>query len=93
MDYIMNIKPVNKPGSHRQGTICGLSAAQIQEVLGFSANVKDDPYKVRYSWGFTVDGVQCGIWDYKGSHYFNSFSFYGPKEIMVSLFGTDYIKA
>ena len=89
----MNIKPVNVPGSHRQGTISGLSAAQIQKVLGFPANVQDDPDKVRYSWGFTVDGVQCGIWDYKGSHNFNSFSFYGPKDIMVNLFGTDYIKA
>lgn len=39
---------------------------QIESVLGFAPNVQDDPDKVTMSWGFKLDGVRCGIWDYKG---------------------------
>lgn len=48
----------------------------ITKILGFPPNVKDDEDKVKYSWGFTVDGVRCGIWDYKGARW----SAFGPKE-------------
>ena len=61
----MNIVPVDRPGSYRTGTLSGLTAEDIEQVLGFKANVEDDPDKVKYSWGFNVDGKFVGIWDYK----------------------------
>lgn len=83
----MKIIPFNEAGSHRTGTLSNVSAKDIKKILGFSANVKDDPSKVKYSWGFKADDVECGIWDYKGSHKVNSFSTYGPKNVFVELFG------
>ena len=79
----MKIVPVNSPGDHRS---CGVSSdytvEEITKILGFPPNVKDDPFKVKNSWGFKVDGVQCGIWVYKGSRW----SFFGPREIAEKLF-------
>jgi len=83
----MKIQAVNKVGDSRTGSLSGLSVEDIEKVLGFPANCEDDPDKVKYSWGFTVDGVRCGIWDYKGGYQFNSFSTFGPTEIFIKLFG------
>lgn len=87
----MEIIPINKAGSHRTGTLMNMTAMQIEAKLGFAPNVDDDPDKVRYSWGFEVDGVRCGIWDYKGSYAFKTFSFYGPKETIAKIFGKDNV--
>jgi len=81
------VLPVDEAGDHAQYTIKGLSASQIKSIIGFPANCKDDPYKVKYSWGFTVDGVRCGVWDYKGSYKDNYFSAFGPIETLKKLFG------
>ena len=83
----MNIVPVDRPGSYRTGTLSGLTAEDIEQVLGFKANVEDDPDKVKYSWGFNVDGKFVGIWDYKGSHKYKTWSTYDPDGILKSLFG------
>jgi hypothetical protein len=88
----MKIKPVNKCGSSRQGTLSNITVDEINEILGFTSNAKDDPDKVVNSWGFTADGVHCGIWDYKGSHQFKSFSTYGPDKVFKALFGDRYGK-
>ena len=89
----MKIEPVLKVGN---GWDCGITAtyARIVEVLGFEPNVThlDDPSKVKASWGFTVDGVRCGIWCYK--YYGNTkncteWSFYGPEKIARKLFGEE----
>lgn len=82
----MKIVPVDEAGSHREGSLKGVTVAQINKALGFKPNVQDDPDKVKHSWGFTADGVLCGIWDYKGSEMFNSFSTYGPREVFEKLF-------
>jgi hypothetical protein len=82
----MNIVPINDAGKHKTGSIDNYSRAQIIEVLGFEPNVDDDPDKVVSSWGFTADGERCGIWDYKGSHYSNSWSWFGPTKILNMLF-------
>jgi len=34
-------------------------------------------------------GIRCGIWDYKGG---DRFSFFGPEEIMVELFGEENVE-
>lgn len=81
------IMPVNEVGDHRTGSLIGLTAEQISEKLGFKPNVNDDPDKVKYSWGFTVDGVRCGIWDYRGSYRGKEFSTFGPYEALVKVFG------
>jgi hypothetical protein len=83
----MKILPVNKAGDNRTGRISStISKEQIIEILGFAPNVEDDPDKVENSWGFTVDGVRCGIWDYKSCQW----STFGPHEIFQKLFGSFY---
>jgi hypothetical protein len=82
----MKIVPINKPGAHRTGEISGYAKVDIDKILGFKPNVLDDPDKVKYSWGFTVDGVECGIWDYKGSYKARVYSTYGPDEVFAKLF-------
>jgi hypothetical protein len=85
------IKPVNEAGDSCNVRIEGLSVAQITKRLGFKPNVQDDPYKVKNSWGFTVDGVRCGVWDYKGSEKYNAFSAFGPDEALRKVFG-EYVQ-
>ena len=87
----MNIIPRSDlSGSHRTGTLMGIGASTINDILGFEPNVDDDPHKVKYSWGFTVDGVVCGIWDYKDSSSRGIFSTFGPHEIFKKLFPNHY---
>ena len=74
----------------RTGRLQGISAADIVARLGFSSNRQDDPDKVRYSWGFTVNGFKCAIWDYKGSGAHGSFSTWGSREVLSALFGNHF---
>ena len=77
------IIPSNRGGSHRTGRLDpSVSVADIKAALGFSANIVDDPYKVKQSWGFTIGGEQFGIWDYKGARW----STYGDQDVLESLF-------
>lgn len=79
----MIIIPHDEAGEHRTGGIDSrYTVPQINRILGFKPNIQDDPVKVKYSWGFTVDGVPCGIWDYRGSRW----SVFGPQEVFDSLF-------
>lgn len=87
----MKIVPVNKSGLHRTGTLDDINVRTISEVLGFEPNVQDDADKVVHSWGFEADGVHCGIWDYKGSHEYGSFSTFGPDIIFEKLFPAHYV--
>ena len=81
------ILPIPEPGDHRTGTLSDqLTKQQISKALGFKPNVKDDPSKVKASWGFTYDGERCGIWDYYGSRW----STFGPAHVFVALFGDKY---
>jgi hypothetical protein len=87
---IMYIVPVDVCGPSRTGTIHKTSVKEITSKLGFSSNALDDPNKVVNSWGFTADGMQCGIWDYRGSHKKGIFSTYGPASVFIELFGDKY---
>ncbi len=87
----LRIVPVTDVASHKTGRIVGLTKAQIDRILGFKPNIKDDPYKVKYSWGFNVQGNDCAIWDWKGSHRFNEFSAYGPDAVLRQVFGSNYV--
>lgn len=87
----LKIVPVDNVGSHKTGRIVGLTKAQIDKVLGFKPNVADDPYKVKYSWAFNVQGNDCAIWDWKGSYKLNEFSAYGPDTVLREVFGTNYV--
>jgi len=88
----MIIEPINEAGDHATGGIFGVTVANITKALGFKSNCKDDPSKVVNSWGFTADGKRCGIWDYKGSQKYKSFSTFGPREVFVELFGADHVE-
>jgi hypothetical protein len=83
---MLKIEAYDRPGESRTGGLQNVSADEIEAVLGFKPNVKDDPYKVVHSWGFKVNGVACGIWDYKGSHHYNTWSTFGPREVFEQLF-------
>lgn len=85
--FIMKIVPIDKVGPYRTGSLEKVSYNQIVETLGFKENVEDDPDKVKYSWGFEVDGKFAAIWDYKGSHVLKMWSTYDPDGILKSLFG------
>lgn len=85
----VRITPINTlpNGSYRMGGLKNISKAQITEVLGFAPNALDDPDKVVNCWAFNVNGTEvCGIWDYKGSHMFNRWSFYDPAGVLPALF-------
>lgn len=80
------IVPYDKAGDYCQGRITGVSSNLITQRLGFGPNVKDDPSKVKYSWGFMYKGQRFGIWDYNQSYRYNNFSYYGNKQIIKELF-------
>ena len=80
---IPKIFPDSQVKSYLQFRLKGdVSKEQIERVLGFKPNIKDDPSKVSCSWGFTVDGKVCAIWDWK----FSRWSCRGPREIFEELF-------
>ena len=81
------IVPVPQCGGSRTATITGLSANEISDLLGFPPNCDDDEDKVVHSWGFTIDGEFCGVWDYKGSHHFKQFSADGKVGTLKKVFG------
>ena len=90
-DIMRNIiLPDSSIGGGREGRINDITADEITEILGFSPNVKDDPYKVVNSWAGTFNGQEFAIWDYKGSHMFGQFSTYGSSAIFQTLFGVRY---
>jgi hypothetical protein len=83
----MKIVPTTKfISSYRTGTISGYTKTEIDTILGFKSNVDDDHDKVKYSWGFTINGVECAIWDYKGSYRSRIYSTFGPNEFFEALF-------
>ena len=80
------IKPINVAGKWRTAMLPSTITPQdIESVLGFAPNIADDPDKVTHSWGFTVNGHECGIWDYKGSRW----SVYDPDKLLPQLFETE----
>lgn len=65
-----SIEMFDQAGAHMSYRIpSSITPERIEEVLGFKPNIDDDPCKVTMSWGFKIDGVACGIWDYKGSRW------------------------
>ncbi len=86
------IKPVHLSTSHKTHSLINLSKEDIVRALGFEPNESDDPDKVENSWGFTIDGKECGIWDYKGSHMFNQWSAYDPHGVMGKIFSGEVMR-
>ena len=86
----ITVIPDTRGGACRTGTLLNTKSAEITKILGFKPNVEDDPNKVVNSWGFTVAGTLCGIWDYKGSHKWGQYSTNGPTHIFKALFGEKY---
>jgi hypothetical protein len=82
----MQIIPIQLSGSYRTGTLSKYTKRQIIDILGFEPNIADDEKKVVNSWAFMVDGHECAIWDYKGSHHYNIWSIYDPHNVLCNLF-------
>jgi hypothetical protein len=81
------ITPIDKAGESKTGELQGITVEGIKTVLGFAANIEDDPDKVENSWGFEYKGRKYGIWDYKGSQHWGVFSTWGDHEGLRELFG------
>lgn len=83
------IKPTKYVGSYKTGTLWRTSKDEITDALGFEPNIDDDPDKVENSWGFTVNGKPCAIWDWKGSHLGHRpyWSVYDPEHVLHEVFG------
>ncbi len=77
----------NYMGSSRQGTLSpSLTKKAITSALGFKPDGPSGDGKVTAEWQFTVDGVECAVWDYKGAKW----STFGPDEALRKVFGTHY---
>lgn len=76
------IRPSLVAGEYHQFDLTGYTKDEIEKILGFPPNINDDPFKVTSSWGFTLDGIPCGIWDYKGFEW----SAFGPEELIREIF-------
>ncbi len=86
-----DIKPTDKfLESHRTGTLRGMTVEKIEDILGFAPNSEGDTSKTTAQWGFTIDGKDCSIWDYKGSAEWQQFSAFVPHELLTSVFGEAY---
>lgn len=82
------IVPTSFGGTHRTGGLSDkFKVADITKVLGFKPQSHGDE-KCKYEWAFTVDGVKCAIWDYKGSRW----NTYGPAEKFALLFGKENVE-
>lgn len=81
--------------SYRTGTLHRHNRQQVIDALGFEPNVEDDPDKVENSWRFTVDGHECAVWDYKGSHKTVRpyWSVYDPANVLGTVFGDEHVEA
>lgn len=79
-------------GQKRTGTLFGLSPERVAEIIGFPANCEhDDKREGGYCWSFTVDGVVCSVWSYKGSEQRGSWSTFGPGDALRKLFGNRWM--
>ncbi len=85
------IKPSDLAESYRMAGLKNVNRERIEQALGFPPNMQDDPTKVTASWSFTVDGVPCAVWDYKGSFNAGRASAYGPIEALVKVFGANNV--
>ena len=85
------IKAKHFISSFRTGTITGMSKNVIDSVLLIEGTkVKSEDGKVTVEWQFQADGVDCAIWDYKGSAKYDQYSAYMPEAIGQALFGAAY---
>jgi len=88
----MHIRVENWDGlSYKVGTIVNVSVSDMVALLG-PANYGDDPDKVSHSWRFYVDDQPINVWDWKGSCFMDSWSFYGHPATIAKLFGEDNVK-
>lgn len=85
----MEIQPTGFVSSHKTGSLSGLTLEQIQQRLGFGPTSENDD-KSAYTWDFKVDGAECSIWDWKGSHRSRQWSAYGPADKLRAVFGNSY---
>ncbi len=61
----MRLTPSTARNFSRQSELT-IEPRKLKELLaGFE--IEDDPVKVRYSWAFQLDGIDCAVWEYMGS--------------------------
>jgi hypothetical protein len=86
------IKPLAKAyGSFKTGTLVDLSKVEIEFMLGFKPNTKDDPTKVDMCWTFEVEGRPHSIWSYKNSFLIGTWSVHGTDQLFELVFGDHYV--
>ena len=82
-----DVRPATLKNSHRVGTLHPVTKQSITKLIGFPPNASDDGDKVTACWEFTVDGVECAVWDYRGSFGMSQASFFGPAAALRKVFG------
>lgn len=75
----------------RSGSVNGLSSAEITKLLGVRPMNPNADGKVTKEWTFTLDGVECSMWDYKSSGSWKEFSTNGPDGLFRLVFGAAYV--
>lgn len=75
----------------RQGTLRGQTPKKITETLGVRDVGCPTRSKTTNEWYFSVGGFHCGIWNYKGSDEIGEFSYFGPREVMIAIFGVESV--
>lgn len=89
MSVVTPITEDEAVGQYRTGSLpSSLTVKDISRAIGFPPNHEDDKRKVKHSWGFSIDGVKCGIWDYTGVRW----STYDPQGLVGKLFGLEEVQ-
>ena len=85
------IEPCSIGTSWKTGALVETTRADVERLLGFPPNVRDDVGKVTCSWAFTVDGEPCAVWDWKGSLKVRQLSTWGPESALRKVFAERYL--
>jgi hypothetical protein len=85
---MVDIVPSDRPGSRMKAIIINLTPAQVRDLIGFDSNIDEDELAYGASWGFTVDGVPCGVWYRKFASMPHAA---GTKEALEKVFGAAHV--
>lgn len=71
----------------RTGSLAYTGEGDISARLGFQPTRHSVEGISDQEWLFTVDGVQCAIWDWRGAGRHGCWSTFGPASVFAALFG------
>lgn len=87
----MKIVKAILPTTYLQGKLIGLTREAITKRLGFEPEGISGDEKSLCQYEFTADGKGCSIWDWHRGSESGEWSFYGPQEVLIQLFGVEHV--